>query len=73
MLVNVHPKAHSTIKMADKIEEIVKCKHCYLYLPVSVLEQHWKNNCPVKLDPLRIENREAAYLKVPHFIPIKNR
>ena len=72
MMVNLHPKAHSTIKMADKIEEIVKCKLCYrYYLPVSVLEQHWKYNCPVKLDPL--SGFKAAYLKVPDLIPINNR
>ena len=35
--------------MADKIDEIVKCEHCHRYLPVAVREQHYKDDCLVKL------------------------
>ena len=58
--------------MADKIEEIVKCKRCYLYMPVSVLEKHWKDNCPVILT--QDLGKKFDYLKVPSpLVPIRNR
>ena len=70
-----------TITM-DKVEEIVKCEHCYRYMPVSVLEQHVKDDCFIKLV------KENKYLPKPHgwqgihnkcnpcylkVVPIKNR
>ena len=49
MIFENHPKAHSTITMADKYEEIVRCEYCYKYLPVSVHNHHIKDDCLVKL------------------------
>ena len=38
----------SIITMADKIEDIVKCKYCYRYYPVSVHRVHIIDGCLVK-------------------------
>ena len=44
-----HPNFQSFSKMADKIEEIVRCVYCDGLRPLSEHEQHLKDGCPAQI------------------------
>ena len=49
----------------DKVEEIVKCEHCYRYMPVSVLEQHRKDGCFIRLVKYYKDKPWAKWVYIP--------